>query len=68
MKKLLFILLLILVGCADSGSNIPFSGRPGGFNRVGILCINGHEYYAFDRGIAIRLTDFGIPVKCEIKN
>lgn len=67
MKKLLFILLLILVGCADSGSNIPFSGRSGGLNRVAILCINGHEYYSFDRGMAIRLTDFGIPVKCEIE-
>ncbi len=65
MKYVLFLLVLITMGCARDISRKDHSPY------YGIICIDKHEYYkqrSGYAGLAIRLNSDGKPIKCKGNN
>lgn len=57
-----FILLILTATTLTSGCS---EKLPDMSNRIVKVCLEGHTYFKYKHSMAVKLTDNGLPVKCN---
>lgn len=63
--------IVIFISCNDIECNNTVTNKVNFPPRIVTICLDNHEYfyndYANNMSIAIKLNDFGRPIKCVVK-